>query len=73
MKTLQNRFLRASLFRERRCPLNTIYREFGVLKLKGMLAMEYAKFVNPFSHNVSPDYFINYVDDLVTVHPHNTK
>ena len=44
IKTLQNRFLRASLFRERRCPLNVMYSEFGVLKLEDMLAMEYANF-----------------------------
>ena len=30
IKTLQNRFLRASLIRERRCPLNVMYSEFGV-------------------------------------------
>ena len=40
IKTLQNRFLRASLFRERRCPLNVMYGEFGVLKLEDMLAMD---------------------------------
>ena len=39
IKTLHNRFLRASLFRERR-PLNVMYSEFGVLKLEDMLAME---------------------------------
>ena len=73
IKTLQNRFLRASLFRKRCCPLNVMYSEFGVLKLEDMLAMEYAKFLHRFSHNMLPDYFKNYLDDLGTVHQHNTR
>ena len=52
IKTLRNRFLRASLFRDRRCPLNVMYSEFGVLKLEDMLTMEYAKFLHRFSHNM---------------------
>ena len=72
-KTLQNRFLRGCLFRERRCPLNVTYSEFGVLKLENMQAMEYAKFLHRFSHNMLPDYFKNYLDDLGTVHQHNTR
>ena len=63
IKTLQSRFLRASLFRERR-PLNVMYSEFGVLKLEDMLAMKFAKFLHQFSHNMLPDYFKNYLDDL---------
>ena len=73
IKTLQNRFLRASPFRERRCPLNVMYSEFGVLKLEDMLAMKYAKFLHRFSHNMLPNYFKNYLDDLETVHQHNTR
>ena len=47
--------------------------EFGELKLEDMLAMEYAKFLHRFSHNMLPDYFKNYLDDLGTVHQHNTR
>ena len=73
IKTLQNRFLRASLFLEGRCPLNVMYSEFGVLKLEDMLAMEYAKFLHRFSHKMLTDYFKNYLDDLGTVHQHSTR
>jgi len=40
--TIQNRFLRASLFRERNCPLNDLYFTFGVFKLDDMIEMEFA-------------------------------
>ena len=50
-----------------------MYSEFGVLKSEDMLAMEYAKFSHRFSHNMLPDYFKNYLDDLGTVHQHNTR
>ena len=35
--------------------------------------MEYVKFLHRFSHNMLPDYFKNYLDDLGTVHQHNTR
>ena len=35
--------------------------------------MEYAKFLHRFSHNMLPDYFKNYLDDLGIVHQHNTR
>ena len=44
IKTLQNHFLRASLFRPSRFSVNALYFEFGVLKLDDMIDMEYAKF-----------------------------
>ena len=50
-----------------------MYSEFGVLKLEDMPAMEYAKVLHRFSHNMLPDYFKNYLDDLGTVHQHNTR
>ena len=50
-----------------------MYSEFGVLKLEYMLAMEYVKFLHRFNHNMLPDYFKNYLDDLGTVNQHNTK
>jgi len=37
IKTIQNRFLRASLFRKRACPLKLLYSTFGVLKLDDMI------------------------------------
>ena len=50
IKTLQNRFLRASLFRPSRFSVNALYFEFGVLKLDDMIDMEYAKFLFRFSN-----------------------
>ena len=38
-----------------------------------MPAMEYAKFLHRFSNNMLPGYFKNYLDDLETVHQHNTR
>ena len=72
IKTLENRFSRVRVFREKRCPLNVMYSEFGVLKLEDMLAMEYSKFLHRFSRNMLPDYFKIYLDDWGTVHQHNT-
>ena len=73
IKILQNRFLRASLFQKRRCPLNVMYSKFGVLKFHDMLEMEYAKFSHKFSNNILPEYFKNYFIDLDTLHKINTK
>ena len=50
-----------------------MYSEFGIVKLEDMLAMKYAKFLQRFSHNMSPDYFKNYLDDLGTGHQHNAR
>ena len=44
IKVLQNRFLRASLFRKSDCPINVLYSTFGVLHLDDMIDMEHAKF-----------------------------
>ena len=52
---------------------HTVYSELGVLKLEDMLALEYAKFLHRFSHNMLTHYYKNYLDDLGTVHQHNTK
>ena len=45
-----------------------MYSEFGVLRIEGMLAMKYAKFLHQFSRNMLPDSFKYYLDDLGTVH-----
>ena len=44
IKVLQNRFLRASLFRKRDCPINVLHSTFGALKLDDMIEMKHAKF-----------------------------
>ena len=73
IKTLQNRFLRASLFRPSRFSVNALYFEFGVLKLDDMIDMEYAKFLFRFSNNMLPNYFNNYFTSLDSIHHHYTR
>ena len=70
IKTLQNRFLRASLFRPSRFSINALYFEFGVLKLDDMIDTEYAKFLFRFSNNMLPNYFNSYFTSLDSIHHH---
>ena len=61
IKTLQNRFLRASLFRLSRFSVNALYFEFGVLKFDDMIDMELAKFIFRYSNDMLPNYFNSYI------------
>ena len=72
IKILQNRFLRASLLRPKRFPVNALYTEFQVLKLEDMIKMEQAKFVFRFSNDMLPRYFNDYFKSLENIHHHNT-
>ena len=73
IKTLQNRFLRASLFRLSRFSVNALYFEFGVLKLDDMIDMEYAKFLFRFTNNMLPNYFNSYFNSLDSILIHAKK
>ena len=73
IKTLQNRFLRAILFRPSRFSVNALYFEFGVLKLNDIIDMEYAKFLFRFSNNILPNYFNSYFTSLDSIHHHYTR
>ena len=52
IKVLQNRFLRASLFRKSDCPIKVLYSTFNILKLDDMIDMEHAKFLFRFKNNM---------------------
>jgi len=52
IKTIQNCFLRASLFHKRDCSLKVLYSMFGVLKLDDMIETEYAKFIFRFNKKI---------------------
>ena len=71
--TLQNRFLRASLFRPSRFSVNALYFEFEVLKLDDMIDTEYAKFLFRFSDNMLQNYFNSYFTSLDSIHHHYTR
>ena len=73
IKTLQIRFLRASLFRPSRYSVNAFYFEFGVLKLDDMIDMEYAKFLSRYSNNMLPNYLNGYFTSLDSIHHHYTR
>ena len=73
IKVLQNRFLRASLFRKSDCPINVLYSTFGVLKLDDMINMEHTKFLFRFNNNMLSDYFKNYFVKLETIHHYHTR
>ena len=60
IKTLQNRFLRAGLFRPSRFSVNALYFELVVLKLDDMNDRECAKFLFRYSNIMLPNYFNNY-------------
>ena len=72
IKVLQNRFLRASLFRESNYSINVLYSTFGVLKLDSMIDMKHAKFLFRFNNKL-PDYFKNYLVKLETIHHYHTR
>ena len=49
---LQNKILRASLFRPKHHQTTSLHSEFGVLKLEDMINMEFAKFMYKFNNTV---------------------
>ena len=73
IKTLQNRFLRACLFRPSRFFVNALYFEFGVLKLDDMIDMEYAKFLFRYSNSMLPNYLNSCFTSLDSIHHHYTR
>ena len=52
---------------------NLFYSKLKILKLKDMIAMEYAKFILKFKNHTLPDSFNYYFTKLESVHKHNTK
>ena len=60
LSILQNKILRACLFRPRRYETNLLYSGFRVLKLEDMIKMDFAKFMFKYSNNMLPNSFNNY-------------
>ena len=70
---LQNKILRACLFRTRRYETNLLYSRFRVLKLEDMIKMELAKFMFKYSNNMLPNSFNNHFIKLENIHNYNTR
>ena len=70
---LQNKILRASLFRPKHHQTTLLYSEFGVLKLENMINMEFAKFMYKFNNKMLPESFNNYFTKLDDVHKYKTR
>ena len=73
LSILQNKILRACLFCPRRYETNLLYSRFRVLKLVGMIKMEFAKFIFKYSNNMLPNSFNNYFNKLEDIHNYNTR
>ena len=73
IETLQNRIIRASLFKNIRTPINMLYKEFNVLKLFDLFQLEVVKFMHKFENHMLPYCFYNYYDKINNVHQHLTR
>ena len=73
LKILQNKILRVMLFCSKQDRTNLLYFKLKILKLDGMIATEYAKFIFKFNDHMLPDSFIYYFTKLKNVHKYNTK
>ena len=73
LSILQNKILRACLFRPRRYETNLLYSRFKVLKLEDMIEMEFAKFMFKYSNNMLPNSFNNHFIKLENIHNYNTR
>ena len=73
LSILQNKILRAWLFRPRRYETNLLYSRFRVLKLEDMIEMEFAKFMFKYSNNMLPNSFNNHFIKLENIHNYNTR
>ena len=70
---LQNKILRASLFRPKHHQTTLLYSEFGVLTLENMINMEFAKFMYKVNNKMLPESFNNYFTKLDDVHKYKTR
>ena len=70
---LRNKFIRATSFLPQNSPTNSLYVKFQTLKLKGMIRLEFAKFIFKFINNMLPSSFNNHFIDLNKIHKHHTR
>ena len=73
LSTLQNKILRACLFRPLHSPTNYLYSKSRVLKLEDMIKMEKAKFMFKYNNKMLPISFDNYFLKLEKVHKYNIR
>ena len=73
LSTLQNKILRACLFRPLHSPTKYLYSKCRVLKLEDMIKMEKAKFMIKYNNKMLPISFDNYFLKLEKVHNYNTR
>ena len=73
LSTLQNKILRACLFRPLRSPTNYLYSKCRVSKLEDMIKMEKAKFMSKYNNKMLPISFDNHFLKLGKVHKYNTS
>ena len=73
LSTLQNKILRAFLFRPWHSPTNYLYPKCRVLKLVDMIKMEKAKFMFKYNNKMLPMSFDNCFLKLEKVHKYNTR
>ena len=57
LKILQNKVLRAILFRPKQFPTTLLYSNLNILKLDDMINMEFAKFMFKFNNKMLPESF----------------
>ena len=70
---LQNKFIRASLFRAKEKPINFLYSKFNTLMLTDMIKIELAKFMFKYNNRLLPPSFNNYFTKLDVIHHYNTR
>ena len=73
LKILQNKVLRAILFRPKQFPTTLLYSNLNISKLDDMINMEFAKFMFKFNNKMLPESFDCYFTKLDNIHKHNTR
>ena len=72
LKILQNKVLRAILFRPKQFPTTLFHSNLNILKLDDMTNMEFAKFMFKFNNKMLPESFDCYFTKLDNIRKHNT-
>ena len=73
LQVLQNQYLRSSLHAKQRTPINSLYRQFNVLKVIDIFKLQLAKFMFNYHNNNLPSVFQCYFKNLHQIHSYNTR
>ena len=71
--SLQNKFIRASLFLQKTITINLLHFKFQVLKLKDMVKLEIAKYMFRLKNKMLAISFDNYFTNLSEIHKYIIK